>query len=68
MQGVEDALLNVDYRLRIGIIVDEADEKIAPERQRSRLRIGDITELLDDLLDSAAGFIVQQRRIVDRLG
>ncbi len=41
------ALLDAEHHLRIGIVVDQPDQEIAPERQPARLRIGDETEVAD---------------------
>ena len=65
LQRLQDALLDVEHHLRVGIVVDQADQEIAPQRQRARLRIGHIAELADHLLDPLARLVVEQGRAVD---
>jgi hypothetical protein len=65
VQRLEHALLHVQDGLRIGIVVDEPDKEIAAERQRARLRIGNVAELADHVLDPLARIVVEQRRPVD---
>ena len=65
MQRLEDALLDVEHHLRVGIVVDQADQEVAPQRQRARLRIGHVAKLVDHLLDPLARLLVEQRRAVD---
>ena len=65
VQRLEDALLHVEHHLRVGIVVDQPDQEVAPKRQRPRLRIGHVAEVADHLLDPLARFLVEQRRAVD---
>ena len=65
VQRLEDSLLDVHHHLRIGIVVHQPDQEIAPQRQRARLRIGDVAELADHVLDAFARIVVEQRRAID---
>ena len=62
---VEDALLKVQDRLRIGIVVEQRDEEIAAKGERTRLRIGNEAERFDRLLHRLAGFFADELGPVD---
>jgi hypothetical protein len=64
-QRLENSLLDVEHHLRVRVVMDQPDEKVAPQRQRPRLRVGDIAEALDNLEHPLAGFVGEQRRAVD---
>jgi hypothetical protein len=65
VQRLQHALLDVHHRLRAGVVVDEADQEVAPQRERARLRIGNVAEAADHLLDPPPRLFAQQRRAVD---
>ena len=65
VQRLQHALLDIHHRLRIGIVVDEADQEIAAQRQRPCLRVRDIAEIRDHLFDALARLFVEQGRAVD---
>ena len=38
--GVEHAFLEIEHGLRIGVVVQQTDQEVAPQRQGPRLRVG----------------------------
>ena len=62
---VEHAFLEIEHSLRIGVVVQQTDQEVAPQRQRARLRVWSIAKLGDDLLDLRARRFPQQGRSVD---
>jgi hypothetical protein len=58
--GVENSFLHIEDHLRVGVVVDQADQEIAAQRQRARLRIGHVVELGDHRLDLFARGLVEQ--------
>ena len=46
-QAIQQAQLHVHDILRVWVVVDHAEQEIAPQRQRARLRVGDIAQLFD---------------------
>src|SRR3546814_15972294 len=49
----------------VGIVVNGPNQLVAAQRERARLRIGDVAEIGDDLLDPLARVTAEQRRAVD---
>ena len=49
--------------------MDQADQEVAPQRQRARLRVGDVAELADHLLDALArvSSLSSGERLITRL-
>ena len=39
LQRLEDSLLDIEDHLRIGIVVDEADQEVGPQRERAGLGV-----------------------------
>ena len=64
-QCAERAFLEVDDVRRVRVVVDQADQERAPERERARLRIRREADALDDLVDARARFLAHERRFVD---
>ena len=62
---VEHAFHQVDDVLRVRVVVDQPDEERLAEREAARLRVGHVTELVDDRLDARARLFLHQRRLVD---
>ena len=64
-QHLQKSVLHAQHHLRIGIVVDQRDHEVPAQRQRTRLRIGRITQLGDHLLDALARVLVQEVAVVD---
>ncbi len=64
-QGIEDAQVNILHVLRVGIVVNHADQEGTAECEAASLRVRLITVLGDDGLDSRAGFLVDVGCLVD---
>ena len=54
LKNIKDPLLEIENHLCIWIIVQQADQEIATQSQCTRLRIGNISQLGNDLLDLVA--------------
>ena len=62
---VEHPFLEVEHGLRIGVVVQQAKQEIAPQRQCAGLRVRRIAEFGDNLLDLLAGGLLEQRGSID---
>ena len=66
---VEHAFLEIEHSLRIGVVVQQTDQEVQPQRQRARARVRRVAKLGDDLLDLRARVAsLQQGRSVDNNG
>src|SRR3546814_11183142 len=51
LDRVEHALLEIQHRLRVRIVVEQRDQEIAAKGERARMRNGNEAERLDRLLE-----------------
>jgi hypothetical protein len=65
LDRVEHALLKVQHRLRIGIVVKQRDQEIAAKGEGARLRIGHEPQLLDRFLHRSPRLFADEFRPVD---
>jgi hypothetical protein len=64
-QRFQRAVLQVDNALGAGVVIHQADQEGAAERESARQRVGHVTDLAHQRLDLVAGVFAHQRRVVD---
>ncbi len=64
-QRFQRAVLQVDNALGARVVIHQADQEGAAERETARQGVGHVTDLAHQRLDLVAGVFAHQRRVVD---